>query len=568
MKPVLYRYTIVCILCLQCCMTWQETAYAQNNKCLEGNCKNGQGLKRIVDKAGYHFYEMGNFKSGDLSGKGYKLAAIWNAYRNYKNIEDTLTAAFNNGLVLNPSLYKYYSFEKGNYENGKLNGQGYSIIYRNSGFNIHTISEGEFKNGLLQGKGIKKIIKEGNHYKYDSVLKKSIEIPAPEVLYNGSFENGFCADCIKTDVGYGGTEIHMQGKGLDKDFVNGWVIMDYKPELENSTRYKIVEPYRALYIGGFEIAKLPGTEVSTNIGKVDMGNGTTYTGEVDDKMKPYGFGKIEYARWNGATYEGMVDNGQPHGYGYWYATKNDFQTVIGGRYRNGKIIYGAAIRPGVDVEVLRFGSDYENATDPEYRADLFNPLQGAYTRYFYKFDNSQKKWNVARQESGFNVNGVDKNKWVATGLTDEEKRKQRTVTGGNISISDLVISDVIVVDGMASPVVSVLGGIFTLKNGRTVSASSGVNSVKLSKYKNNDFLISCDVCKGTGQASYSYQRLPEQVSFTRYVPKTVVGDFYIWKTTEAVTTTYTKTYPPETRQKDCTKCAASGHTKNIKEIKE
>ncbi|MFZ1452194.1 MAG: hypothetical protein WAT20_05790, partial [Ferruginibacter sp.] len=524
--------------------------YAQKDKCLEGNCKNGQGLKRIVDKAGYHFYEMGNFKSGELTGKGYKLAVVWNASHNYKNIEDTLAAAFNNGLVLNPSLYKYYSFEKGNYENGKLSGQGYSIIYRNSGYDIHTISEGEFKNGLLHGKAIKKLTKEGVYFKYDSVLKKSVNIPAPEILYHGIFEDGLCTDCIKTDVGYGGTEIHMYGKGLDKNFLNGWVIKDYTAQ-EYSTLYKMVEPYRALYIGGFEIAKLPGTEVSANIVKVDMGNGITYTGEVDDKMKPYGFGKIEYPGWAGATYEGMVDNGQPHGYGYWYAKKNDFETVIGGRYRNGKIIYGAAIRPG--VEVLRFGSDYENASDPEYRADLFTPIQGGYTRYYYQFDKSEKKWNLSRQESGFNVNGFEKNKWVAIGLTNEEKRKQRTVTGANISISDLLVGDVIVVDGMASPVVSVIGRIFTLKNGRTVSASSGVNSVKLSKYKNTDFLISCDVCKGTGQVSYSYQRQPEQVSFTRYVPKTIVGDFYIWKTTETVTTTYTKTFPSETRYASCTK---------------
>ncbi|MFZ1452907.1 MAG: hypothetical protein WAT20_09400, partial [Ferruginibacter sp.] len=152
--------------------------------------------------------------------------------------------------------------------------------------------------------------------------------------------------------------------------------------------------------------------------------------------------------------------------------------------------------------------------------------------------------------------------------TNEEKRKQRTVTGANISISDLLVGDVIVVDGMASPVVTVIGGIFTWKNGRTVSASSGVTSVKLSKYKNTDFLMSCDACKGTGQTSYIYQKPPEQVSFTRYVPKTFVGDFYIWKTTETVTTTYTKTFPSETRYASCTKCNASGQSKNITELKE
>ncbi len=566
MKSIFNHYITLCSLSLFFCAVFRVPVFAQKDKCLEGNCKNGQGLKRITDKAGYQFYEMGSFEKGDLNGKGYKLAVTWNAYRNYTSIEDTLVAAFKNGLQLTPSLYKYYSFEKGTYLNGTLNGHGLKIIYRDGSASIHSYSEGEFKNGMLHGNGIKRITKEGSYFKYDSILKKTINIPAPEILYSGIFDNNFCADCIKTDVGYGGTEIHMQGKGLDKDFLTGWVIKDYKPEQEYNTRYKIVDPYRALYAGGFEIAKLPGTEVSTNIVKVDMGNGIIYTGEVDDKMKPYGFGKIEYPGWDSATYEGMVDNGQPHGYGYWYAKKNDFQTVIGGRYRNGKIIYGTALKPG--VEVLRFGSDYEKATDPEYRADLFKPLQGAYTRYYYKFDDTQKKWNLAREESGFNVNGFDKNKWVATGLTDEEKRKQRVVTSGNISISDLLVGDVVVVDGMASPVVSVLGGIFTLKNGRTVSASSGVNNVKLSKYKNSDFLISCDVCKGTGQASYIYQKPPEQVSFTRYVPKTIVGDFYIWKTTEAITTTYNKTFSPETRYRNCSVCNGSGHSKNVKEIKE
>jgi len=53
-----------------------------------------------------------------------------------------------------------------------------------------------------------------------------------------------------------------------------------------------------------------------------------------------------------------------------------------------------------------------------------------------------------------------------------------------------------------------------------------------------------------------------------YVTETIVGDFTILKHPVLQKTSYMKTFPPVNRVESCTKCNASGFTKNLTEIKE
>ena len=117
------------------------------------------------------------------------------------------------------------------------------------------------------------------------------------------------------------------------------------------------------------------------------------------------------------------------------------------------------------------------------------------------------------------------------GKTIEETRKQRTIVNGFIDTKDLTIGDVVVVKGMASPVISVSGSIYyKLKNNTTITVLSG-SKIQLSKHKAAEFVHTCNKCKGSGMESFTYQRPPTEkvIVNTRY--ETEVLDFTAWRKT-------------------------------------
>jgi hypothetical protein len=298
---------------------------------------------------------------------------------------------------------------------------------------IGLLQTGQFKAGKLHGKG----------YWQENDWWSGAKPPSrkPQRIIDGIFENGVCTDGTKTTFSADlKNEFHITGKGVEDKLLSGWVIKDYEG-------YKNVKPHRALYIGGILVAVLPGTEISTNIKKIELGKGIAYTGEVDDSGKPYGFGLIEYP---GYTYEGMVDNSLPNGYGYYYSNQNKNANLqTGGWYRNGKIIRGAVLKPKYSERILmKFGTD--NLKDKDYNKDPeYNFATGDIRQGKFNLTLFDEKGLKSREENGYMVNGRVENNYVSYGITEEERKRQRVVKNGKINSVDVVVGDVVVIDGYA-----------------------------------------------------------------------------------------------------------------------
>ncbi|MBK8521107.1 MAG: hypothetical protein WAT20_16360 [Ferruginibacter sp.] len=594
MKMLQKIIVVISITLLNICIAFAVAAQ-DKEKCLDGNCKNGYGIKKITTtrkdplrfdqkplRKGllgvpiYTYYEAGQFKGGELNGNGYRF----DLYFSNTQFEEELGRLIKANIPLVPNENQYTWFEQGEYKDGVLNGKGFLIEYDNRNSVPIRIREGEFVDGALTGQGIK--IKFGM---FGAVKDSSGKfIFKRGKIFKGLFDKDICKECTVTEKRAEG-EGSYTGKDITEYLFSGWVIKDYVVPSsgvmymsEGSTRQRElyedlngyagkaekVKPYRALFIGGVEIAKVAMTDQPVAVRKVELGDGAVYTGQCDDQGKPYGFGIIDDG--HGNIYEGMVDNNQPNGYGLHYALVNYYREkpAIGGRYVHGKLIYGAVLSQAVDPMVVLGGVD-----DPKARTILLpdsrDVYTGPFTKITYKYDAKDWTYSMSRLESGNKINGMITDNFVTEGKTEAERKKQRVIINGMVKIHDLVVGDVVVVEGMASPVINKSHGFVYLKNNRSLI---GIADIKLSKYNLSDFDKPCNMCGGTGSTSHIYQRKPEQVTEFFYRTEKIVGDFAILTHQVLDKRTVTKYYLPETRTQSCYTCNATGYLKNINELRE
>lgn len=549
-------------------------AQSHEEECIYGNCKNGRGVKFVKGNKKnpfpfvkvwspldyYYFYEIGNFKDKALNGEGYRIS-YWRTDDNTKN---WIISQVKNNSAFTPEAQTQAWFEKGNYENGFLQGQGVLVEFDAANVSPYRIREGNFTKGTLNGDGIK-ITKSA-----DGFIKVAVENNLYKVitgsLFRGVFVDDLCTACTLTEY-RGDVEANTIGKVIQENFLSGWVIKDFEVNSYNNQRKKVT-PYRSLYVGGIELKRMETTELSVNSKTVELPDGSSFTGELDAEGRPSGFGVLTSGSSKNPLYEGFVEDGKPNGWGY--APGNDtygLGDVIGGYYKNGVIMYGVAhTHPGIDQQVLKFGHA-DGKTDPRYNSNLKKNMEGPYLSQTYSYDVKTRRHVLSREESGEYVEGMKKDVWVSLGRKDEETRRQRKVENNFISISDLTVGDIVVVNGMASPVVGKTASVFNLKNGKSVSSVSAVQ-VQLSKHSIGEFSKSCDVCHGTAEISYTYQRPPEDVVLERYEFETEVLDYTIVKKTVKVSSTYKKTFPPQLRTRACDACSGKGLTLDVAEIPE
>lgn len=586
MKTI-YKFLILLSICIP--------AFAQDKEdCLVGNCRNGVGLKKIITtqkdplrfdqkplRKGllgapiYYYYEAGEFKGGKLNGKGYRFNL------SYLNTNQLITFQedYKKKLTLTPNENIYEWFENGDYKEGVLNGYGYLIEFDSRNRVPIRIREGEFLNGALNGNGTK--IKFGLFGSQKDSSGKFILTRGK--IFKGKFENDICKECTVTEKRASG-EGSFSGNDLIEYLFSGWVIKNYTVPTtgsflldENITREKKphedldgyagkaipTKPYRALYIGGIEIAKIEMATESSNIKRVELANGAYYVGECDEEGKPYGFGKIFNG--SGDIYEGMIDNYLPNGYGLYYESKTYYRERFakGGLFVNGKLIYGASFAPGIEPTVIWGGIDDKNGKT-EFTNDFKNIYSGPYTKITYTYNEKNWTYSLKRQEKGFKINGIVTENFVIDGKNEADIKRQRTIVNGVVKKSDIVVGDIIVLNGFASPVILKSNGVIHLKNKKYFSDQQAT----ISKYQISDFEQTCKFCNGRGSNTYTYQRKPEQVTEFFYRTEKVVGDFTILTHQVLDKMTYTKSFAPETRTNSCAICNGSGYTKNINELKE
>lgn len=564
------------------CIAFSHISKAQfhEEKCIYGNCKNGYGVLAIKgnndknkplpfhtisilsnDPSTYYYYYMvGEFKGKKLNGKGYRME-IPGSF-NDQGTHKWLANIVKNNLI--DSITKYCTwFEKGTYQEGVLNGKGTQIVPK------AFITEGDFVNGEPVGPtyklsankdGFFEVMMDAVTHKYDLVTGRQ---------YYGILKNNYCTNCKIIEVGKNGKGTVIANR-IHQQFMSGWVVKDYTQN-EYSNKIENVVPYKALYVANLELFKLPSTEQLANVKEVKLESGAVYLGEVDKEGRPYGFGRMPLYANSNWIYEGFVDNGKPEGWGI-IKLENDpneeLNPIIGGYFVNGIITSGAIFKPVNTNEkvIIKFQglADKSKIIYDENFKDIRN---GTFTKLTYSYDAKNKRWWNSRTENGEKVDGYEKNVWVSKGKTEAEKRKQRTVTNGFISITDLTVGDIVVLNGMASPVVSAAATVFFLKNKKSVSAQSALQ-VQLSKHKESAFYVVCTKCNGTSQETYMYQRPPAEVQtvFTRY--ETEVLDYTVWRKTITETKTYTKTFAPEKRVRICSLCNGKGSTHDVNEIAE
>jgi hypothetical protein len=553
---------------------------SHEEKCIYGNCKNGFGVLAISgarsEKAPkpfhnknifvndpstfYYYYQAGDFVKSKLNGKGYRLEPnrIFNDVRARNWLIDVAKSN-----LLDSIADQCIWYEAGMYVDGVLNGKGVQIVHDAS------IIEGTFLNGAAYGptykigsdmRGFFSVLKDRKTNRFNIITGRQ---------YYGLLEDSYCINCKVVEFGYGyqGATI---GRRIDEHFLNGWVIKDYAIN-ETSGKTENVKPYRGLYVGNMELFRLHSAEQSVTIKEVKLENGSMYLGEVDEKGNPYGFGKMALSSNSKWTYEGFVDNGKPEGWGIIQLEDDQYYEVnhvLGGFFVNGVITKGVILKPGSTGEKLLIYFQPPNDATKLVYDDVFKDIRnGFYTKTTYRYEDKVRRWFTLRTESGEKVNGYEKNVWVSQGQTIEEKRRQRLVSNGFISISDLTIGDIIVLNGLANPVVSNTGGVFFLKNKKIVSPQT-TNQVQLSKHKSSEFYVSCKLCNGSCQESYMYQRPPQEVQMVSTTYETEVLDFTAWRKTTTETKTYIKTFALEKRVRVCSVCNGKGSSFDVDELTE
>ncbi len=549
------------------------------DKCVAGNCRNGFGLMRVSTSneplpvngfygfGSYYYYLMGEFKKGKLEGKGCRFE-VPRIYGNFKPADERYGAMVKDGIMPRPDSSLFHWFETGNYLNNKLNGEGYLAIYH---FGPYTngaklVRQGQFVNGKLEGNGVKIYSKPGQLY--DTLTrnysKNNIEI---QTVITGTYKNDACSYGTKSSMSSTGVWGNITGEDLDNEFLTGWVIKDYidSAKLGNVSpgfHFKRTAPYKIIFVGGIETGNRFSTEVAADIRKINLDDGRMYEGETDNAGRPYGFGEI---RGRGYTYKGFIENGLPNGYGIYFA----FPNVFGGRFENGKLLYGGvSYQSGGWPKTIQSYGSTKNTAAAEFNLFTGNVYNGDFLEKTYEFDAKNRKYKLIREKSGVMINGQPAETYVSVGKTNEDIKKQRKITNGRIAFNDVVPGDVVVLDGLASLVLENKYMRINLLDGRYISDNFQNQFVQLSRHKPEIFERSCNSCNGKAFTTSTYTPAPQEVTSTFYQKRTTVTDFSVWTHYEPVTTRYTKTFSPVTRKEFCKTCNGTGREKLAAQLKE
>ena len=553
--------------------------------CISGNCRNGFGLNRVstsIDplnksysgQGSYYYYELGYFTKGKLNGRGCKFETLWN-YGNFKPYDDKIEILMNENQLLKPDSSWMLWHQSGNYQNGLLEGAGLLIEWNvkeitDKVFNSYTLVKktcsGNFHLGKLHGTGFL-TIEQPLSYQFDTTTHKySSRTMIPTKIYAGRFDNWECVDCTESVLSYSGIWGETKGKNLNQSFYTGWVVKNYEnlsKSLKNSPQmvFRTTMPYRVLLIGGIEVGQKT-SAVNLENKKIQLSNGIEYYGEVDAEGKPFGFGILNGPEY---YYEGLVDQGLPQGTGL-YKSKNPYASSIsiGGDFNRGNLLSGASYDHSRNKLII------SNWGGNESSINLINGsiVNGNFTEYQYAYDVTLNNYKLIRQESGYANNGKMLNSQVNIGLTDADKKRQRKMVNGSVKFDEIVVGDVVVIEGLASVVEKATTSAIDLLDQRRITNNMGSTMIQLSSHKLNEFKRTCSLCNGIPIKKYMYTAPPQEVSYTYYKTETIISEYSTQTLRFPQTGTYTKKFEPVERTSYCNQCNTTGTEILKRQIKE
>ncbi len=540
-------------------------------QCVQGDCTNGYGLYRTGQT-----YQLSNWKNGKAEGEGmqvvfYTPSTITSAYKNTEGEFLMLTAfeqpTIDAVLKLLPQIVI-----KGVFTGGELNGPGtlYATdIKKLPEFNwLLQFTErwiggswswrqmrydGQFVKTQPSGQGTMKLTMPnavisctGQQLNYLDNPDVIIEVEGgyfpKKGLFRGSFKNGVAHGFAVTNVK--GNSLLPGGELRRQAWVYGW------PEL----------------LG--EAGMYPKDEGGTT--SLKLANGTSYTGPLDDKQRPLGFGKQVKTAADGKdewVYTGYFFEGLKSGIGLMEHMSLHNKTFAG-YFSRDTFSTGTA---------FSFGNNYFFRTNaPRYNLSTALALDCEARMSQWA---SRKDYGSATKEIESYSGHIGKN-----GLYDGYGTlyKDATARSGNWRGSTLVtqlwgsidyysLNDncVVVIDGMAAPVKKdFLTGRWKTSDGKLLPVGG---TLQLSRYTINNFAGSCNTCNGSGTQSIANRVEASSTTYSSSYSTTEGGGPYMdsyWKKTSTLSfTSYRPAYTQYT-YKTCSVCNGGGKLTSSIPLKE
>ncbi|MFN8251848.1 MAG: hypothetical protein U0V75_08185 [Ferruginibacter sp.] len=516
-----------------------QTAAAQTETCIKGDCKGGFGVLRIGSGNSFGYY-IGNFtRKGKLEGKAVIMS--WSNANLNNEVDFLFTLSSQNIPPVEKLLdFKPSFIKSGNFVNGKLEGPGEMLMNNSSYFPMSQwIPEKWFKN-----KGLK-------YVKYEGDFIQSNEQKAGVVTFFYDNDTLICAsDNLFQNSGNESLQYLYQTEmvidirykdGRDNqlirsNFINrkqhGWALVHRRGSGQKNGKF-----YRQLWSYGQLLFEDDGGAYPFDMDNpqtITSASGEIITGPlVNGKVN--GFGTITYkGHIDGYRlsinpnnqYRGYIKDNLPDGYGLMDTTGVEKYGLFskGWLQQGNRVTYDAGNRMQI-TELQADQNNNELVKERDYNS-LFYYLQGN-GPYFgiegYKI--AGKGWH-----------GLVKSFTLST--QNEMWYDNGKLSASSSSINNIMVWQVYVKDGIASMVVSYnpATGEGILSDGRKIN-NSNISEFKPSKYTSSHFY---DVCPCGGDAKTTMTAevsgYTNTWSRTEQVNKSAVVGY--WQGTQQVTSTY------------------------------
>lgn len=578
---------------------WNKVKYTE---ALGGNCKNGLGLVRVTTNNNSNpRWFLGWFNNGSFS-HGFEFERVGYAdlnenknsmlsFANPVNVKsENLLLSYLKQLETNaesrllPDSTLFASVSKGNFREKSrfksfgtyylsytLEGNGSRISYYHYNGRKKSIEVGRFDdNKLVEGLRVDLSYNGNDRYEQEFAGGKLIRAINTVVSSDNSKVSGYrCSQDIKFPV-------HFRNRDFGSE--TGWILSNFEYTDKFQGKIKQTEPYFALFVDGEELSsgRMPAFEPRM-CAPISINDTTTYTGEVDEKNLPSGFGILTIHKSSSYfVYQGFVRNSAPNGNGILWvgnAPEGPYYMAFAGYFIDGELVNGRALNYNTLVKVIAGGGPLNynrNITCFGYNKDLalINGEAHIY-RYQRGPDNKVVLWaeNLFKYRDGKLVSGEIVHYEPAGPYVPP-----RNIINSRVDCRDLRYHDIVVVDHLASPVesftqnnINIPDGVILL-DGRHITFDAHP-TVELSSLGIDRFITKCPSCFGSGETNFLHQDPPKEVTYRGYETRTSVGDYYEYTYTVPVEHTYMVQSPGYYLKEQCYNCHGSGNQIVQKQIR-
>lgn len=534
--------------------------FAGSAQCLQGDCNNGYGLFRKGQT-----YDLGNWKGGKLQGEGMRV--IFHKAEGYYGRTNTeadflLLTAFETPSVESVLKLKPQVVIKGVFSQGELNGAGELWAT-----DVKTLPElkwllrfterwvgGTWSWEQMQYKGEFQVTKPTGYGSMVLAMKTAtitctgkeltnpnnpdviLEAESPDFknkrVFRGAFVNGFPHGFCITNFDW------------------------YAPAVEGLRRQLWVYGQKG-FTG--KVGLYPADEM--NAQQLKLADSSVYTGPLDPKNKPVGFGRVVKTAPDGKMewiYSGYFADGERSGPGL-FERFGQYGLALAGDFGRDSFMRGT---------VYTYGNGYFTETSTtRFHPSTYRPVGGTGYQgtwdFRSAFENGAKAsklyWGGFNEAGSYEGNGTitTADGATRTGIWKNGMLVQQL--SGEIDYYSLFENCVVVLNGMASPVKR------DFKTGKWKTLSGQVlpegGKLRLSKHAYGNFHGRCSSCNGSGKVAEAHRVEASTTTFTSKFSTVQGGGAYMdsyWLKTTTTTSSYTIPAYTTYTYRGCSACGGGG----------